>query len=72
MTNYCLMNSIIYSHNIYGKIISLINILIHCWLCSYVAKRIEYETISFWWKEFKSLEEQIFCKDYGRMKVSAP
>ena len=59
-----------------AKSYSAINILkplIHRWLCGSVAKWVENEainTISLWWREFISLEEQIFCKDYGKMKVS--
>ena len=55
------------------KSYSVINILFHRWFCIYVAKRVEYETVnllSLRWKDIKSLEEQIFCKDYGKMKVS--
>ena len=51
---------------------SVISILFLGWLCGSVAKRIENEAfnmLSLWWREFESLEEQIFCNYYGRMKA---
>ena len=55
-----------------AKSYPLINMLFYHWLCGSVAKRIEnvaINTLSLWWREFESLEEQIFCNCYGRMKV---
>ena len=55
-----------------AKSYSLINILFYQWLCGSVAKPMEHVAInmlSLWWREFESLEEQIFCNYYGRMKA---
>ena len=44
-------------------------------MCGSVAKRIKnkaFDMFNLSWKEFKSREEQIFCKAYGQMKVSTP
>ena len=50
----------------------VINILFCQWLCGSVAKpieNVESSTFSLWWRVFESLEQQIFCNYYGRMKL---
>ena len=71
------MNSNTYSHNnICGKnhiYLSIFYFIVSCvglWLNEIERKFIN--TLSLWLTEFKSVEEQIFCKAYDKMKVSTP